>query len=39
MGQGKVRLTLDQRFQPKHRLVQFAGLLQFNRFVVKLVGS
>ncbi len=39
MGQGKVRLTLGQRFQAGHRLVQFAGLLQFNGFVVQRFGS
>ena len=39
MGQGKVRMTLGQRFQPGHRLLQFAGLLQFNGLVVQLVGS
>ena len=44
MGQGKLRLslgpqTLDQRLQLGHSFFQFAGLLQFNRFVVQLIGS
>ena len=39
MRQGKVGLTLGERFQPGHRLIQFAGLLQFNGFVVQLIGS